>query len=415
VDDAGREITFNPESPSGATPAVIDARHSLVAVACPSSAQCSAVDDRGAEVTFDPVASGAPVAHAIDQFAAVAVACPTTTQCTAVDASGGEVTFNPLAPSQASALVVDQVPLAAVSCRTATDCLAVDQSGRALEGDPHAVAAWSMHQLTSNAMVDVACPSAIRCVGVDQAGDAFVGSSGPLPPAPAAIAPPRIRGKARQGQTLTVDAGSWSNQPTSFRYQWLRCDRTGRRCKAIAGAQAASYKLSTGDIRHRIRVEEWAANITGAGAPQISTPTAPVRPLIYLALWRGSLTGVAKGQPALLLRLALATGEAPLRSVSIGLPRGLAVSPWPLPSGALHISGTQRRLHFRLGRIGHNLEIICRSRTSGLAMTIASGLHASATLSRTVRGGHLHSLRIVLGLAEQGGANARVIVSLRVA
>src|SRR5207253_1141920 len=63
------------------------------------------------------------------------------------------------------------------------------------------------------------------------------GSSGPAsstataavsaPPLPSNTAPPTITGTAQQGQVLTAHNGSWSNEPTSFAYEWLRCDSGG--------------------------------------------------------------------------------------------------------------------------------------------------------------------------------------------
>src|SRR5439155_783565 len=40
------------------------------------------------------------------------------------------------------------------------------------------------------------------------------------PPAPVNISPPTITGTAQQGQTLTEAHGTWTNEPTSFTYQW---------------------------------------------------------------------------------------------------------------------------------------------------------------------------------------------------
>ena len=39
---------------------------------------------------------------------------------------------------------------------------------------------------------------------------------------PANTAEPRITGAASVGSTLSASNGSWTNQPTSFAFQWLR-------------------------------------------------------------------------------------------------------------------------------------------------------------------------------------------------
>ena len=57
-------------------------------------------------------------------------------------------------------------------------------------------------------------------------------------------------GTAKDGQTLTVNAGTWTgNTPIGFTYQWQRCDANGNGCQNIAGATAVSYKPSP--RRHR--------------------------------------------------------------------------------------------------------------------------------------------------------------------
>src|SRR6185436_3257797 len=62
-----------------------------------------------------------------------------------------------------------------------------------------------------------------------------------LPEAPANTAAPSISGTAQQGQTLTESHGTWTNSPTSFSYQWQRCDSAGANCAPISSATASTY------------------------------------------------------------------------------------------------------------------------------------------------------------------------------
>ena len=99
----------------------------------------------------------------------------------------------------------------------------------------------------------------------------------PVPaPAPVDVSSPTVSGTTVAGQTLTEDHGSWSNTPTGYSYVWERCDTAGNNCVAIAGATAQTDTLTTADVGHRLRVQETASNVSGAGAGATSSPTAPV-------------------------------------------------------------------------------------------------------------------------------------------
>jgi outer membrane protein assembly factor BamB len=98
----------------------------------------------------------------------------------------------------------------------------------------------------------------------------------PLPPS--STAPPSISGTTTQGQILAESHGSWTNSPTSFTYQWQRCNATGANCSAIPGATTNSYTLAAADVGQTIRVQETASNGRPSTAPATSAPTAVVQP-----------------------------------------------------------------------------------------------------------------------------------------
>ena len=98
---------------------------------------------------------------------------------------------------------------------------------------------------------------------------------------PANTAEPRITGAASVGSTLSASNGSWTNQPTSFAFQWLRCALDGGRpdgsdCAAIGGATTAKYVPAAADVDHRLRVRVTATNADGSQAAT-SNATARVR------------------------------------------------------------------------------------------------------------------------------------------
>jgi len=93
--------------------------------------------------------------------------------------------------------------------------------------------------------------------------------------APTNTGPPTIAGTAQVGQTLTATTGAWTGAPTTFAYEWQRCDGAGANCVAIPGASGATYVLSAADTGATIRVAVTAANAAGS-ATAVSSPTSPV-------------------------------------------------------------------------------------------------------------------------------------------
>src|SRR5207248_4610412 len=91
-------------------------------------------------------------------------------------------------------------------------------------------------------------------------------------------AAPAISGTPQQGQTLTESHGSWTNNPTSFAYQWLQCDGEGNNCQPISGATNQTYVLQPGDVGHRLKVSETASNAGGSSTPSAQAATAVVVP-----------------------------------------------------------------------------------------------------------------------------------------
>lgn len=77
-----------------------------------------------------------------------------------------------------------------------------------------------------------------------------------------------------QGGTITVNPGSWSGSPTTFAYQWQRCDGAGLNCVPITGSTGLSYVVQAADVgaTHTIRVTVTATNV--AGSTTVLSPTA---------------------------------------------------------------------------------------------------------------------------------------------
>jgi hypothetical protein len=94
--------------------------------------------------------------------------------------------------------------------------------------------------------------------------------------APVNSVPPAITGTAQQSQTLTTSNGTWTGTGTiSYRYQWLRCNRSGNGCNDISGATDKTYTLRGADVGSTIRARVTATNPDGSTAAT-SAPTAVV-------------------------------------------------------------------------------------------------------------------------------------------
>src|SRR5207247_673526 len=82
--------------------------------------------------------------------------------------------------------------------------------------------------------------------------------------APVNTAPPTISGTPTVGQTLTASTGTWSNSPTSYAYQWLRCNTSGGSCVNVSNGALKTYTLVGADAGHTMRVAVTAKNADGS-------------------------------------------------------------------------------------------------------------------------------------------------------
>jgi hypothetical protein len=95
-------------------------------------------------------------------------------------------------------------------------------------------------------------------------------------PPPATLAVPAIGGWYEVGAQLSAYNGQWTNDPTTFADQWLRCDASGASCSPIAGADDSTYVPTSDDGGETIRLQVTAGNSGGPGTPALSAPTSAI-------------------------------------------------------------------------------------------------------------------------------------------
>jgi hypothetical protein len=118
------------------------------------------------------------------------------------------------------------------------------------------------------AAADVGATIEVQVTAVNTGGSAIATSlptATATPPPPTSVTAPLITGTLQQGSVLTEHHGTWMNTPTSFAYEWMRCDAAGVNCAPIAGATAPTYTLTATDVGATMVVREMASNAGGSG------------------------------------------------------------------------------------------------------------------------------------------------------
>ena len=101
---------------------------------------------------------------------------------------------------------------------------------------------------------------------------AVVTSSGAGTSPPGNTSPPLVTDPSQNGgdvivgQALTSSTGSWTNTPSSYNYQWQRCDMGGTNCVNATGigATTGTYTADQTDVGQTLRVVVTASNSGGS-------------------------------------------------------------------------------------------------------------------------------------------------------
>jgi thermitase len=163
-------------------------------------------------------------------------------------------------------------------------------------------------------LADVGSTVRVRVTASNSAGSASATSAQTAVVAgaqPANTALPAVSGTTEDGRTLQTTDGTWSNNPTSYARQWLRCDAAGANCTTISGATAVTYALVSADVGSTIRSRVTATNAAGSMSAQsaqtgVVVATRPVNTSVPV------LSGTPRPGQTLTSSAGSWTGTAPL-------------------------------------------------------------------------------------------------------
>jgi hypothetical protein len=208
---------------------------------------------------------------------------------------------------------------------------------------------------------------------------------------------PVISGSAVQGQTLSSSTGSWTNNPTSFTYQWSTCDVNGANCAPIAGATTNTLLLTSADVGFTLRVSVTASNSSGSNTAITAQTAVVVGPL---SITTGSLPNGAQAI-AYSAKLAAAGGTPPYAwSIASGsLPAGLTLAASTgVISGTPTVAGTS---NFSV----QVKDATSQTATKALSITVISGMGGGIALvqSNAAEGTGVTSLSVPFGSNNTAG------------
>ncbi|MBA3584119.1 MAG: hypothetical protein H0W36_06250 [Gemmatimonadetes bacterium] len=159
--------------------------------------------------------------------------------------------------------------------------------------------------------------------------------------APRNTSAPSVAGTATVGQTLTGNEGAWQGTaPFQFAFQWQRCDKDGNACANISGATAKTYRITSADAGHTLRLRVIASNSAGS-TTAFSRPSAIVSGGTQPPPPPPPPSGGPAGQ------IKLPSGETSIPDSSVSLPNRFIISrfrftPNPLRSRAQTITARFR-------------------------------------------------------------------------
>jgi hypothetical protein len=168
--------------------------------------------------------------------------------------------------------------------------------------------------MNRNLTMRAALVLAVACAAVVGAVPAALGAASAN--APTNGCPPTIEGSLVVGKSVSAGTGCWGNNPTTFGYQWLRCDASGANCRSIPTATKQSYTLTQSDVGRSLVVLVTASNSAGTTGPVNSKPSDVVSAAAAPAFKNPpSITGKTQVGQALVAKVGTFTGGIPRKFV----------------------------------------------------------------------------------------------------
>jgi hypothetical protein len=200
--------------------------------------------------------------------------------------------------------------------------------------------------------------------------------------APTNTTPPSISGTPTVGQTLTANDGTWTNSPTSFAYQWLRCNGGGNNCADVANGTQKSYTLVGADAGNTIRVRVTATNADGSASAQ-SAQTATVAPASSSAAPKNTAPPTVSGTAKVGQTLSADPGSWSGNPTSFAYQWQHCDADVAVCSNI--VGATSKTYLIQSGDLGYRLRVMVTARNAKGSATTPSALTAIVTPVATIR------------------------------
>jgi Bacterial Ig-like domain (group 3) len=94
---------------------------------------------------------------------------------------------------------------------------------------------------------------------------------------PSVVSAPVIEGLPAVGDWLTASPGTWTNDPTSYDYEWLVCNSSNG-CIDIGSSTQSQFEITAAEQGDTLKVQVVASNSAASSLPATSAATAAVAP-----------------------------------------------------------------------------------------------------------------------------------------